>query len=835
MPASIEKLQKFFKLETERGFDNRAVVGGLEKILPSWQAEARRENLDENIIQSIVKGLNQYAALSATDREALLNDLLQVIRSAPTPTLTATAPTVPQASQNRPSPSHNRPQEHKDGRQARSPRPEQQRDVRRPSNPVVETVGSPGLNAPLTVLHGVGQRNVQSLHSLHLFTLGDLMYYFPRRYDDYSQLKPLNRVEYNDELTVIATIQSVSSRPFKGGQGQITEAVVSDGTGYLRVNWFNQPWLSNKLKSGDQIVLSGKVDMYLGRLVMTNPETEEVEQEHLHTNRIVPVYPSNSRVNQKWLRRIMHQTITFWAPRMSEFLPPQVLRNTGLMDLPSALLNIHFPESMAKLQAAQKRLAFDEIFLIQMGVLRQKRAWQSVSADSFSCESTWLDEKISALPFTLTDAQRKAVGDIQNDFVSGRPMSRLLQGDVGSGKTIVAALACAIITQHGSQTAIMAPTSILAEQHYRNFTRLLVSHEEDGVWNMLQPEQVALLVGNTPEAEKRQIRDGLADGTIKVVIGTHALLEDPVTFNRLQFVVVDEQHRFGVAQRSILRAKGANPHLLVMTATPIPRSLALTLYGDLDLTVMDEMPAGRLPIQTHLRSGVEREIAYQKIREQVAKGYQAFIIYPLVEKGDREEVKAAVDEAQRLQTEIFPNLRIGLLHGRMKADEKDAVMTAFRDGEYHIMVSTSVIEVGVDVPNATVMIIEGANRFGLAQLHQFRGRVGRGQAESHCILIPDSDDALENERLSAMCETNNGFILADRDLQQRGPGDFLGTRQAGFMDLQMAKLTDVTLIEAARKEAAMIFDNDPELADSAHEHLEKMLERFWGTGRGERS
>jgi ATP-dependent DNA helicase RecG len=375
----------------------------------------------------------------------------------------------------------------------------------------------------------------------------------------------------------------------------------------------------------------------------------------------------------------------------------------------------------------------------------------------------------------------------------------------------------------------MAPTSILAEQHYRNFTSLLT-----GEGNLLRPDQVRILVGDTSAGDKEAIRTGLAAGEIKIVIGTHALIEDPVTFADLQFVVVDEQHRFGVEQRAALRSKGTNPHLLVMTATPIPRSLALTLYGDLDLSVMDELPPGRQSIPTHILTPNERERAYSLLRSQVKSGHQAFIIYPLVEESEKSELLAATEEHTRLQKEIFPDLKLGLLHGRLKQDEKDAVMLAFRDRQYDILVSTTVVEVGVDVPNATVMLVEGANRFGLAQLHQLRGRVGRSEAQSYCLLIPDHEDAAENERLQAMAETNDGFVLAERDLQQRGPGEFLGTRQAGFAtSLRMASLSDIPLIEKAREQAKALFERDPELQNPEHILLAEALTRFWGNHKGD--
>jgi ATP-dependent DNA helicase RecG len=501
----------------------------------------------------------------------------------------------------------------------------------------------------------------------------------------------------------------------------------------------------------------------------------------------------------------------------------------GLPDLGTALLQAHFPDSDTKLQAACQRLAFDEIFFLQTGVLRQRRDWQSVPGRIIEVEDAWLEARLVTLPFALTDAQKKAVADIRTDLKSGRPMNRLLQGDVGSGKTVVAALAAAMVNQSGAQAAIMAPTSILADQHFHTFQNVLAG--ENG---LLKPEQIRLLVGDTSEREKEEIRTGLADGGIKIVIGTHALIEDPVTFADLQYVVVDEQHRFGVEQRAALRSKGTNPHLLVMTATPIPRSLALTLYGDLDLSIMDELPPGRQTIPTHILSPQERERAYTLVRSQVKDGHQAFIIYPLVEESEKSELLAATQEHDNLQKEIFPDLKLGLLHGRLKPNEKDAVMLAFREKQYDILVSTTVVEVGVDVPNATVMLIEGANHFGLAQLHQLRGRVGRSEAQSYCLLIPDHEDSAENERLKAMAETNDGFVLAERDLQQRGPGEFLGTRQAGYAtSLKMASLSDIQLIEKARTQAQALFSRDPDLKAPENSLLAEALWRFWGGRKGD--
>ena len=562
---------------------------------------------------------------------------------------------------------------------------------------------------------------------------------------------------------------------------------------------------------------------------MNSPDWEPVEVENLHTNRIVPVYPLTANVTQKWLRKLMHQVVTYWAPKLTDHLPESIRQAAALPDLGTALLQAHFPDSAEKLQAARHRLAFDEIFFLQTGVLRQRRDWRSLPGRSFEVEDTWLEARLAALPFSLTNAQKKALTDIRLDLKSGQPMNRLLQGDVGSGKTIVAALAAAMVNQSGAQAAIMAPTSILAEQHYRNFLAILAG--ENG---FLKPTQIRLLVGDTSANEKEEIRTGLSNGEVKIVIGTHALLEEPVVFADLQFITIDEQHRFGVEQRAILRSKGTNPHLLVMTATPIPRSLALTVYGDLDLSVMDEMPPGRQPIETYILPPSERERAYTLVQGQVKSGHQAFIIYPLVEESENSELLAATQEHARLQKDVFRNLKLGLLHGRLKPEEKEAVMLAFRDGKYDILVSTTVVEVGVDVPNATVMLVEGANHFGLAQLHQLRGRVGRAGDQSYCLLIPDHEDAAENERLQAMCETNDGFALAERDLQQRGPGEFLGTRQAGYAtSLKMASLSDIHLIEKAREQALALFARDPDLQKPENGLLAEAIGRFWNSGKGD--
>ena len=831
MSLSIEKLKKFFKLESDRNYDNKAVVGGLDKILPIWVTESEAENIDENLRDLVLEKIGIYEESDFETRKQIISNLLTSLEEA----------SVPETKPKKVFEQPGRVDKPKDW-QLQSERTQKSAESESEPAPLVSRVKQPeidpsemntirGLNSPLTVLSGVGPKIAQNLSKIGLENLKNLLYYFPRRYDDYSQLKPINRIEYGEELTILGSIRSISSHKTRNHRMELTEAVISDGTGFLRLLWFNQPFIEKSLKPKTQIVVSGKIDQYLGHLVIKNPDWERLEKDNLHTNRIVPVYPLTAGIHQRWLRKLMYKTITFWAPRILDYLPENIKTSENFYSLSDAVEQIHFPENFDTLAAARKRLAFDEIFLLQLGVLNQKYEWNLVEAQKYSVSDDWYQALCETLPFELTNAQKNAIAAVRSDLDSGSPMNRLLQGDVGSGKTMVAGFAAGIILANQAQAAIMAPTSILAEQHYVNMQKLLCSTENGEA--VLQESEIRLLVGNTPAKEKQEILEGLENGSIRLIIGTHALIEDPVSFNNLQLAVIDEQHRFGVNQRSALRSKGNNLHLLVMTATPIPRSLALTLYGDLDISVMDEMPPGRQPVETHIFYPNERLRAFQFVRGQVEEGKQAFIIYPLVEQGENEESKAAVEEYERLKSEIFPKYNLGLLHGRMKAEDKDKVMTAFKNKEFDILVSTSVIEVGVDVPNATVMLIEGANRFGLAQLHQFRGRVGRGEAKSFCILIPENEHAVENERLLAMTQSNDGFILAEKDLEQRGPGDFLGTRQSGFSELKLASLTDVKLIEKARNHANLIFNEDPKLEKPANQKLKEAYIDFWGQESGD--
>jgi len=544
-----------------------------------------------------------------------------------------------------------------------------------------------------------------------------------------------------------------------------------------------------------------------------------LDQELIHTGRLVPVYPLTKGVGARWMRRLTKRTVDYWSLRLPDHLPAPLREQTRLLDLESAIQQIHFPDDWEMVKEARHRLAFDEFLLIQLGVLKQRRIWREEPGRPLPTDEGLLDRFLESLLFDLTKAQERVLSEILADLQESRPMSRLLQGDVGSGKTVVAAAAMLMAVANGAQGVIMAPTEILAEQHYATLNDL---YKTIGV-------NLRLLTGSLKSEEREEAYREIASGRAQVVVGTHALIQEGLEFHDLALAVIDEQHRFGVRQRSALRQKGHNPHVLVMTATPIPRTLALTLYGDLDISVIDELPPGRKEITTQWMAPRERERAYAFLRSQVEEGNQAFIICPLVEESKKIDAKAAVEEYERLQG-IFPDLRLGLIHGRMSAPEKEAVMRDFYQGNLDILVATPVVEVGIDVPRATVLLVEGADRFGLAQLHQFRGRVGRGQVQSYCLLLADSPSSQAEERLKAIESSQDGFYLAEVDLEMRGPGEFFGTRQSGLPDLKVAKLSDVKVLEEARALAKEIFQEDPHLELPQHRLLARRVADFW---RGE--
>ena len=885
--SPTEKLKRFLTLEIKRGYDNRGVVGGLDKFQPNWQKEAVTAGIPFELVERVNTFLTNYSAKDVEQRKKEIGEILPLLpeptakpqRKEPRP-----RKDLPKEGQleNRRNPQQTRrrgentpvnkikPEERAEASTISAPKesaipaavihaavvqeqpqtatasPAQsdplaqepcavvqrasiQKEPPMPSNAEERKVfkprpiskNDPSIDESVSNIPGIGFLNSKALAKQEVYTVRDFLYYFPNRYDDYSSFKPINRLLPGEIVTVIGVVRSIGN--VTKGKLLVTECVISDGTGRVNLSWFNRSWLTHQIQVGQSIVVSGKVDLFLGNPVFSSLEWEMTDQENILTKRIVPVYALNQNLKQNFLRRILFNTIKHWAAYLPEFMPDSVMESADLLPLQIAIRNIHFPESQEALQRARERLAFDEVFLMQLCVLSQKREWTANTADRFSVEESRLIGWIRSNPFEPTDSQWLAIRDVQHDLDSGHPMNRLIQGDVGSGKTLIAQIAALIVTQGDGQAVIMAPTGVLAEQHYRGFLKLLEWIGQDKL--CFRPDQVELLTGSTPDSKKREIRERLENGDIRIIIGTHALIEGPIVYHRLALAVIDEQHRFGVEQRAALRSKGANPHLMVMTATPIPRSLSLTIYGDLDLTVIGELPKGRIPVETLIYTPCTRESVYKLIDREVDQGNQAFIIYPLVEgDGDEEkETRAAVEGAERLQAEIFKDRRIALLHGRMKGDEKDTILSDFRDGKYDILVSTSVIEVGVDIPNATVIMIEGANHFGLAQLHQFRGRVGRGNKKSWCVLIPEKESAVENERLKAMVETNDGFKLAELDLQMRGPGDFIGKRQSGIRMPKIAAMTDVRLIDKARREAEKLFETDSLLTAPENQELKKRV------------
>jgi ATP-dependent DNA helicase RecG len=665
------------------------------------------------------------------------------------------------------------------------------------------------LATPLRFLKGVGPRRAADLEHAGLATLEDLLYRFPIRYEDRSRLQPIASLKPGQSASVAGRILSCGLRSTRRPGFKIFEAAVDDGTATMRVIWLNQPFLRDVFTRGQRVVLFGPVEMRgHGGLQLTNPQYEildDEEGETIHTGRIVPVYEKTGAVTPKMQRRLVYDALQKLPAEIPDQLPDDIRARMHLPSRRAALLAAHFPPDDASLDAlnrfatpAQRRLIFEEAFLFQVGMFARR---ESAAAERkpivVRVDDRIRDSARAVLPFKLTGDQKQALKAIVDDMQRPQPMNRLLQGDVGAGKTIVALLAALVAMENGLQVAFMAPTEILAEQHFFNISRLLQASRF----------RVMLLTGSTPAAVRRTQLAEIESGSVQLVVGTHALVQGAVHFKQLGLVVIDEQHRFGVMQRATLRAKGLLPDVLVMTATPIPRTLALTLYGDLDVSLIHELPAGRLAIKTAAKPESRREEVYTFVREQMEAGRQAYVIYPLVEESEKVDVKAATEMADHLQQAIFPEFRLGLLHGRMKGDAKDRVMKAFAAGELHMLVSTTVVEVGVDVGNASVMIVEHAERFGLSQLHQLRGRVGRDRHQSYCFLLyqaPLSEEA--RERLKAMTDTTDGFEIAERDLRLRGPGDFFGTRQAGIPTFRMIDLVrDQEMLSLAQQEASRWF------------------------------
>ena len=666
-------------------------------------------------------------------------------------------------------------------------------------------------DVPVTKLHGVGEKKAKALAEMGIERVLDLLTHYPRRYVDRTQQAEIRELRIGDEAMVMATVKKVGSRRTRNRR-TIVEVDVFDGSGYLRCTFFNQPWRARQLAAGTEAVFFGKVDMYKGRRQMSSPVVDLVGD---RTGRIVPMYPQSEKGLHTWELASLVEEALERAGDFAEPLPAPVLRDLDLMDRTRAFRRIHCPETMADAYGARKRLAFDELLRLQLALVMRKRA---VEREAKGIRHVMDGELVprfhDKLPFALTDAQRRANEEIAADLAGPHPMHRLLQGDVGSGKTVVCVAALLTAVQGGHQGALMAPTEVLAEQHHMGVRALLADLTVPDPATLLgeRPLRVDLLTNRTTASERTKLHAGLRAGDVDLVIGTHALLTEDVEFHRLGVVVIDEQHRFGVEQRAALRGKGSDPDVLVMTATPIPRTAAMLVYGDLDLTVLDELPPGRTPVRTVWSRGpLEEAEAWERVRAEVAGGRQAYVVCPLVEDSERIQARSATEELERLRAGVLGDLRLGLLHGQMPSGDKERAMTAFRAGDVDVLVATTVIEVGVDVPNATVMVIEDAERFGIAQLHQLRGRVGRGAAESWCFLFGGEGPGAE-ERLAAMVRTTDGFELAEVDLELRGEGAILGTRQKGQSDLKLASLRrDKDLVRQAQDVAVSVVGDDPAL------------------------
>ena len=813
-PSWAGAFQNILNIEESHGFDNKAVMGGLDKFLVRWSEDmAAQAAGNEGFLLK-----ESYDSMSAAVREDWVAQWREALGGPPNPNK---PPKAAPAALNKKTAAKKALSEKKPAYKA----------------PPAEVT----VDAPVDRLRGVDTKLTARLKRLDVETIRDLLYLFPRRHEDYSTAVKISELSPSEECTVVATVweaREVSKGP-RGGRRD-TEAVLSDETGNLKVIWFGQRYLARSLKPGSQIAISGKASVFQGQLVFENPEHEMLDTTGLgvHTGRLVPIYPLTEGLTRRNMRRLTWQAVQNWVGGLEDALPDDILARTKLMPLLDAVYQAHYPKEMEAWDRARRRLAFDELFTLQLAVLARRRMQHdNINGIEITAPANVIDGFYQTLPFPLTKAQRRCIQEIEADFRAGTPpMSRLLQGEVGSGKTVVALSALLSVAAAGYQGAMMVPTEVLAEQHFQSIGNLLSGLARPvqephllSVYleHMDRPVSIGLLTGSSRAPVKRELTKMAADGTLDILVGTQALIQEGISLPRLALAVADEQHRFGVIQRSALQERGQdNPHTLIMSATPIPRTLSLTLFGDLDISTIDEMPAGRQEVATQWLEPEQRDTAYGFIRRQVEEGRQAFVVCPLVDESETIESKAATEEYQRLSQDIFPDLSLGLLHGRMPGKEKDKVMRQFRDGELDILVSTPVVEVGIDVANATVMMIDGADRFGLAQLHQFRGRVGRGEHKGYCILMSDTVSETAKERLSALARIQDGFKLAEVDLELRGPGDFFGTRQSGLPSLKMAHLTDLELLEMARNEATKLMEDDPDLKQPDHAGIAAQVARF---------
>jgi len=688
------------------------------------------------------------------------------------------------------------------------------------------------LLTPIQYVKGVGPKLAKLFEKKGIRTVEDALYFLPRCYEDRRNLKKISELKTERKETGFGEILLSGVAFYQNKRKRVFEAVVGDGSGVIALKWFhgNERYLKDRFKKGRRLIFSGEVRWFNYQKEIHHPDVEmvdgDIEKDYLNFKRIVPIYSETEGLHQRTLRRLMKNILDVYANELSSPIPQEIVERQDLIDFPEAFRRAHFPpdgESMEILNNhrsdGHRRIIFDEFFFLELGLALKKKGMTLETGITFRTEGYLSKRLLNQLSFQLTRAQDKVWAEIREDLERPHPMNRLIQGDVGSGKTVVALLASLYVVECGYQAAIMAPTEVLAEQHFLNLHRWV---EPLGV-------KVALLTSSIKGSEREDLYDRIRRGDVHLVIGTHAVIQEAVEFHHLGLAIIDEQHKFGVVQRGLLKKKGENPDVLVMTATPIPRTLAMTIYGDLDVSVIDEMPPGRMPVETKVFPESSRERVYRIVDEEVKKGRQAFIVYPLVEESEKLDLKDATRMAEHLREDVFPEFQVGLLHGRMKSDEKEAIMMEFKEGKIQVLVATTVIEVGIDIPNASVMVVEHAERFGLSQLHQLRGRIGRGRYPSKCILLAQYRSSGEARvRLRAMERTNDGFQIAEEDLALRGPGEFFGIRQSGFPDFRVAHLVrDTPILIEARKEAFRLIQEDPELVHPSHSILKNILRRRW--------
>ncbi len=680
-----------------------------------------------------------------------------------------------------------------------------------------------GLKTPIQYIKGVGPKRAEFLRRMGLNTIEDILYNLPRRYEDRSNFTPISKVVIGQPHTIKGQVLTFGLKRTKRGIS-IFQVAVGDNTGVIYAMWFNQPFVKKFFKVGQKIILYGRVDRY-DVLVINQPEYEIIDddqdgEDSAHIGRIVPIYSLTKDVTQRFIRSLTKRIVEDYSRFLNDALGARLIAKNRLVDIKFAISNIHFPATDENLKRAYQRIVFEEFFILQCAIALKRKDIKIEEGLSHRIEGELIDAFKKAIPFELTKGQQEAMRHIEIDMKDPKPMNRLLEGDVGSGKTIVAAYALVLTVQNGFQGVIMVPTEILAEQHYLNLSKLLVPL---GI-------NISLLIHSVPDSSKEEVKQKIKDGEINIVVGTHALIQEGVEFKKLGLCVIDEQHKFGVTQRDVLRKKGLNPDVLVMTATPIPRTLALTVYGDLDISIIRELPPGRRPITTYWVEDEKRNKVYEFVKEQVKGGRQAYIVYPRIHESGSGEILAATQMYEEMKNDIFKDFKVGLIHGQLNGDQKDKVMNGFKKGKIDILVSTVVIEVGIDVANASVMVIENAERFGLAQLHQLRGRIGRGEHDSYCILLanPRTEDA--RKRLEALTETVDGFAIAEEDLEIRGPGEFFGTRQHGLPEIRFGNIvSDMDIMEQARKAAFELIHSDPNLTAPEHKLLKANLyTRFKG-------